>query len=646
MLVLNDISFDFGGRYLYRDTSWHIKPNEHIGLIGANGTGKSTLLRVITGEYSLTGGELTGRRNLSIGFLNQDLLSYESENTILHVAMEAFEKENALHDGIEEILKKLETDHSEDILHKLHDLQTEYEHLDGYNIQYKAEAILEGLGFSTKDLQRPLKEFSGGWRMRVMLAKILLKKPDLLLLDEPTNHLDLPSIQWLEEYLREYEGAFIIVSHDRYFLDKTIDITAEIANEKITIYPGNYSFFLEEKAQRQELQHSQFKNQQKYLSEQQKLIDRFRAKASKAKMAQSRIKMLERIERIDDVESDAASIRVRFDLSHQPGKVLFEMKNISKSYPDVKILDHTTFSINRGDKIALIGANGKGKSTLLRIINGTEKFTGERIEGHNVVTSFYAQHQLESLGLSNTMMEELQKHAPEETDGNLRALLGAFLFKGDDVFKKVKVLSGGEKARIALAKTILTKANFLLLDEPTNHLDMKTVNILIDVLEEYEGSYVVISHDRFFVTQVANKIWFIENYQLKEYPGTYDEYELWQERLKTEKREAAKTKTVNEKPQTENKKNDNQKQRDSGKEKQKQLQQLNKQIESLDKELKKLVAEKEKITAELNALTSTNQTEKIKSTQIKFSEVEKLETQMREQWDALFLQQMEMEEGK
>ncbi len=642
MIVLNNISFDYGGRYLYRDTSWHIKPNEHIGLIGANGTGKSTLLRVITGEYSLSGGEITGRRNLAIGFLNQDLLSYESENNILHVAMEAFEKENALHDEIEEILKKLETDHSEEILHRLHDLQTEYEHLDGYNIQYKAEEILEGLGFTTKDLQRPLKEFSGGWRMRVMLAKILLKKPDLLLLDEPTNHLDLPSIQWLEEYLKNYEGAFIIVSHDRYFLDKTIDITAEIANEKITLYPGNYSFFLEEKAQRQELQHAQFKNQQKYFSEQQKLIDRFRAKASKAKMAQSRMKMLERVERIDDVESDAPTVRIKFDVGHQPGKVLYKMKNVSKSYPDIKILDHTSFSINRGDKIGFIGANGKGKSTLLRIINGSETFTGQKIDGHNVVPSFYAQHQLESLGLDNTLLEELQKHAPEEKDSTFRALLGAFLFRGDDVFKKVKVLSGGEKARVALAKTILTKANFLLLDEPTNHLDMKTVNILIDVMQEYEGSYVVVSHDRYFVSEIANKIWFIENYQLKEYPGTYDEYEAWRLRLKNEKKNIPASKPVVE---VKEEKNDLQKQREQSKEKQKQLNQLNKQIENLEKELKKLIGDKERIMAELNELSLTTQTDKIKSTQIKFNDIEKLEQQLREQCDALLLQQMEMEEG-
>src|SRR6185436_10410549 len=276
MLVLNNITFEFGARALFSEASWHIKPEEKIGLIGANGTGKSTLLRIIAGEYKITSGEITGRKNLSIGFLNQDLLSYQSDNSILHVAMEAFEKENKIHDEIEEVLKKLEHDHSEDTLHHLHDLQTEYDALDGYNIQYKAESILEGLGFSTADLKRPLKEFSGGWRMRVMLAKILLTKPDLLLLDEPTNHLDLPSIQWIEEYLSEYEGTIVIVSHDRYFLDRVVTKIVEVDNEKLISYSGNYTFFLQEKAMREEMQRSQFKNQEKYIKEQEKLIDRFR----------------------------------------------------------------------------------------------------------------------------------------------------------------------------------------------------------------------------------------------------------------------------------------------------------------------------------------------------------------------------------
>lgn len=530
MLVLNNITFEFGSRALYRDTSWHIKPNEKIGLIGANGTGKSTLLRIINGEYALTSGEVSGRRDLSIGFLNQDLLSYESKNPIIQVAMEAFVEQNRLAAQIDELLKKLETDHSDSILNKLYDAQTRFEALDGYQIRSKAEEVMEGLGFITADLERPLSEFSGGWRMRVMLAKILLAQPDLLLLDEPTNHLDLPSIEWMEEYLDNYEGTVVIVSHDRFFLDRVVNKIAEVANEKINLYPGTYSDYMESKALAEEIQRNQFKNQEKFLKQQERFIERFRAKASKAKAVQSRIKSLERVERINDVDDPAATINIQFNFNTSPGKVVAELDIRSKKYRDLCIFDDTKAAINRGDKIAFIGANGKGKSTLLRMIEGVEPFEGKNEEGYNVVRAFYAQHQLESLNIENTLLRELQMCAPDQSDTTLRTLLGAFLFKGDDVFKKIKVLSGGEKSRVALAKTILTKANFMLLDEPTNHLDIQSVNMLIQVLQQFKGSYVVVSHDRFFLAEIANKIWFIENHKLKEYPGTYAEYEEWMER--------------------------------------------------------------------------------------------------------------------
>ncbi|HNP48907.1 MAG TPA: ABC-F family ATP-binding cassette domain-containing protein, partial [Bacteroidia bacterium] len=503
MLSLNNISFEFGGRYLYRDTTWQINPGEKIGLVGLNGTGKSTLLRIINSEYQLEKGEVSKLRNMTIGFLNQDLLSYSSSDTILEVAMQAFAEPLRLEKEIHALLEKMEHDHSEEILHELHDKQVAYEAADGYNIQHKAEALLEGLGFSTPDLSRPLDQFSGGWRMRVMLAKMMLQQPDLLLLDEPTNHLDLPSIQWVEKYLQDYKGAVVIVSHDRYFLDKVVSKTAEIANQKITLYNGNYSFYLEEKIEREELQRSQFKNQEKYIKEQEKLIDRFRAKASKAKMAQSRMKMLDRMDKVEDVESGTPDINIRFVIDKQPGKVISHLQIKKKAYGDLKILENTEIKINRGDKIALIGANGRGKSTLLRMINGSEPYEGKSENVHQVITAFYAQHQLEALNLNNDLITELAEFAPDKKDVELRTVLGAFLFTGDDVFKKIKVLSGGEKSRVALAKTMLSKANFLILDEPTNHLDMQSVGILINVLQEYEGSFVIVSHDRYFLSQVA-----------------------------------------------------------------------------------------------------------------------------------------------
>ncbi len=536
MLVLNNITFEFGDRALYSDASLHIRAADKIGLIGANGTGKSTLLRVITGEYSVSSGEVTRRNGLSISFLNQDLLSYETDDMIVDVALEAFPEQIALEKEIERLLILLETDHSEEVIHALSDAQHRFEILDGYTIRAKTEKILEGLGFTTESLSRPLKTFSGGWRMRVMLAQMLLRQPDILLLDEPTNHLDLPSILWLENYLIEYPGAIVVVSHDRYFLDKVVNKIVEVAQEDLIHYPGNFTNYMEEKAQRQEIQKSQFKNQQQHIKEQERLIDRFKAKASKASMAQSRMKALDRMEKIEDVDDDTAVIKIRFDVGVQPGRVLAELDIKEKSYPGVPIFENTNAIIERGDKIALIGANGKGKSTMLRMIAGVEPFNGKLTTGHNVITSFYAQHQLESLNLKHTMLEELQMAAPTESDTTLRTILGAFLFSGDDVFKKIRVLSGGEKSRVALAKTMLTRSNFLLLDEPTNHLDMKSVNTLIAVLKEYKGSFLVISHDRYFLDAIANKIWYIEDKELKTYPGNYEEYDAFAARNQIDKR--------------------------------------------------------------------------------------------------------------
>ncbi|MCX6185497.1 MAG: ABC-F family ATP-binding cassette domain-containing protein [Bacteroidetes bacterium] len=540
MIALNNISFEFGGRYLYKNANWHIKPGERIGLIGRNGTGKSTLLRVINGEYSLSGGSISKPKDLSIGFLNQDLLSFEIEESILNVAMTAFQRQLDLEKEIEEVLVKLETDHSDEIINLLADKQHEFENLDGYNIKHKCEKILEGLGFRTEQLEQPFKLFSGGWRMRVMLAKLLLQRPNLLMLDEPTNHLDLPTIEWLENYLQGYEGTVIVVSHDREFLDKMITKTVEVANQRLYEYAGNYSFFLDSKLERDELQQRQFDNQQQFIKDQEKLINRFKAKASKAAMAQSRMKMLDKIDKIEAPEEDNADINIKFKLAFQSGRVVAEIDNVSKSFPMVEIVHNATARIEKGDKIALIGANGKGKSTLLRMIAGTEPFDGKISRGHNVTEAFYAQHQLESLNVNVEILEELSHHASDRPETELRTVLGCFLFTGDDVFKKIKVLSGGEKARVALAKTLLTESNFLLLDEPTNHLDMRSINILIKALQQYEGTFITVSHDRFFVSSIANKIWWIEDEELKEYLGTYHEWEEWNHKRLEEKQKHEK----------------------------------------------------------------------------------------------------------
>lgn len=527
MLALTNFSFEFAGRYLYKNANWHIKPGERIGLVGKNGTGKSTLLRLIHGEYELREGDMSGSKSLTIGFLNQDLLSFNSNEQIIDVAMKAFKNAVQLGHEIEALLKKMETDYSDEILYELGEKQEEFERLDGYRLRSKTEEVLEGLGFKTEDLERPLSEFSGGWRMRVILAQMLLQEPMLLMLDEPTNHLDLPSIEWLETYLQKYQGTVIVVSHDRYFVNRMVNKIVEITNQKIYHWTGNYDSFQEQKLMRDDLQQRSFENQQKYIKEQQQFINRFKAKASKATAAQSRVKMLEKLDLVEAVEGESSGMNLSFKVKQESGKLVCNIPSASKSYGSQRIVTNTKIEINKGDKIALVGANGKGKSTVLRMIAATEPFEGERDNVYNVIESFYAQHQLESLVVENEILEELKSSASKKLEAELRSVLGCFLFHGDDVFKKIKVLSGGEKARVALAKTLVSEANFLLLDEPTNHLDMQSVEILIDALINYEGTFVVVSHDRYFLSEIANKIWWIENEQIKEYPGTYDEWEIW-----------------------------------------------------------------------------------------------------------------------
>ena len=527
MISISNISYFIGGRALYENASMFVRPDDKIGLIGLNGRGKSTLLKLINGDLTLDAGSISKSKDCTIGFLNQDLLSYQTDDAILTVAMEAFKDAVETQRQIEKILHKLETEYSDDLVEKLTKLQEKFEQLDGYTMQAKAEEVLEGIGFATADLHRPLKEFSGGWRMRVMLAKLLLEKPSLLMLDEPTNHLDLPSIEWVENYLRTYDGAVIIVSHDRQFLDNVISKTVDVTQQQLVTYEGNYSFYLHEKEMREEIQQNAFDNQQAKIRQAERFIERFRAKASKARLVKSREKALERMDIIEEVVDDTAAVNFKFKFKQPSGRHVVTLKDVSKSYGSLNILSHTDATIERGDKIALIGANGKGKSTLLRILSGNEPVEGERVIGYNVIQGFYAQHQLEALHVDNEILEELKQAGSGKTEQELRGILGCFLFSDDDQYKKIKVLSGGEKSRVALAKTLISEANFLLLDEPTNHLDFISENILIQALEQYQGSFVVVSHNRYFISQIANKIWYIANHQIKQYPGTYDEYEYW-----------------------------------------------------------------------------------------------------------------------
>ncbi|MBN9298273.1 MAG: ABC-F family ATP-binding cassette domain-containing protein [Filimonas sp.] len=546
LLGLNNVTFEFGARVIVEEATWHIHPGERIGLIGYNGTGKSTLLKLMVGQYQPSVGTVEKSRGTTIGYLHQDLLSFDTNDSILEVAMGAFERVKQLEKEIEDLSKKLEETSDEALLNEYMEKLHELEVLGGYEIHHRTEEVLQGLGFANADLGRPYREFSGGWRMRVLLAKMILQQPDLLLLDEPTNHLDLPSIEWLEKYLQHYQGSVVIVSHDKYFMNRMVNKIVELYQQQLHIYSGNYEYYEKEKEIRVEMAQRAFENQQDYIRQQERFIERFKAKASKAAAAQSAMKRLDKLDRVEQVEIQRPNLRINFQVDKQPGKVLVELKHVTKQFKDLTIVENATAEIERGDKIALIGANGKGKSTLLRIIAGVESFEGQRTWGHNVDESFYAQHQLEALDLNNTILEEMVSCRSGKTELELRSLLGCFLFGGDDVDKKIKILSGGEKARVALAKVIVSKANFLMLDEPTNHLDMHSVELLVEALNKYQGSIILVSHDRYFISKAANKIWEIVDHEIKEFKGTYQEWIEWKERMAKQQRQAEQQKNKEE----------------------------------------------------------------------------------------------------
>jgi ATP-binding cassette subfamily F protein 3 len=653
LIGLQNVTFEFGARVIVQDATWHINPGERIGLIGYNGTGKSTLFKVLVGEYTPSKGSVEKGRETTIGYLHQDLLSFDTNDSILEVALSAFEKVKSIEKEIEEITAQLETDSSDELLllysEKLHDLEV----AGGYEIEYKTEEVLHGLGFSDKDIKRPYKEFSGGWRMRVLLAKMILQQPDVLLLDEPTNHLDLPSIEWLERYLLFYKGSVVIVSHDKFFLNRMVNKIVELYQQELHIYSGNYEFYEQEKAIRVELQQKAYENQQDYIRQQERFVERFKAKASKAAAAQSIVKRLDKIERIEQTEIERPNIKINFRIDKQPGKIISELKNVSKRFGEIEILNNASIEINRGDKIALVGANGKGKSTVLRIVSGTENVTGERVPGHNVEESFYAQHQLEALNISNTILEEMQLCGSNKTDLELRSLLGCFLFSGDDADKKIRVLSGGEKARVALAKVIAGKSNFLLLDEPTNHLDMHSVELLAEALSKYEGSYLLVSHDRYFISMAANKIWEIEDGIIKEFKGTYAEWVQWKEREANNlKLQGAKAKVESPSPKVEKEKqetivstqqNNNAKAQNPNNQFSKELQKLKRTFEKLEGDIANLNSKKATIENDLGNPDNYADRTKFVALETSYNTVKTELATANKQYEELFEKIMELE---
>ncbi len=527
MITLSHVQKSFGSKVLFKDCSLQIGVRDRVGLIGPNGSGKTTLFRMIMEEEPIDEGEIRVAKAVRIGCLPQEVISFTG-NTVLGEVLKSAAAVTSLQDKmriLEEELSSMDDPKEQERLAKEYGrLQERYTILGGYGLEAEAKTILKGLGFKEKDFERPTGELSGGWLMRICLAKILLQSPDLLLLDEPTNHLDLEALIWLEEFLLNYPGAMVIVSHDRVFLNHLIDRIAEIEAQKIDLYYGDYDHYLEEKEARREIIEATYKTQQKKIEQTERFIERFRAKNTKSRQVQSRIKMLEKLERIE-LPKEKKEVRFRFPAPLRSGHKVIEVRNLHKSYGDIRVYKGIDLTLNRGDKAALVGPNGAGKSTLLKILAGVLDFEKGEVElGKNVTRAYFAQYQLDLLNPENTVFEEILSIATEESQTELRTLLGTFLFSGEDIEKKVSVLSGGEKSRLILAKMLLKPANFLLLDEPTSHLDIPSRNVLEVALRQFQGTICLITHDRHLINQIANKVIEIDHGVPQLFLGNYDDY--------------------------------------------------------------------------------------------------------------------------
>ncbi len=529
MLNVHNLSVSFQGEYLFEEVAFMLNAGDRVGLIGKNGAGKSTMLKLLSRELKPDSGTIAADKDVRIGFLKQDI-DFVKGRTILEEAYQAFGEIKTLEQKLDDIHHQIETrtDYESESYHNLLDMLSDYTHrfdlIGGYLYQGETEKVLLGLGFQRSDFDKLTDSFSGGWRMRIELAKLLLQNNDILLLDEPTNHLDIESIIWLEQFLTTYSGAVVIVSHDKMFLDNVTNRTIEISVGKIYDYPKPYSKFLELRQEIREQQLASQKNQEKKIQQTEKLIEKFRAKASKASMAQSLIKKLDKIDRIEVDEEDNAVMNVRFPVSVTPGKVVLEIDDVSKSYGEKEVLSHVSLLVERGSKIAFVGQNGQGKTTLAKMIIGETDYQGTIKLGHNVQLGYFAQNQADYLDGELTVLDTMYHAADDTNRMKIRDILGSFLFRGDEVDKKVKVLSGGERNRLALAKMLLSDFNVLVMDEPTNHLDIKSKNVLKKALQQFEGTLIIVSHDRDFLQGLTDKVYEFKNKNIKEYLGDIDFY--------------------------------------------------------------------------------------------------------------------------
>jgi ATP-binding cassette subfamily F protein 3 len=621
-----------------------ISPHDRIGLVGSNGTGKTTLLKIITGLVQADSGAVSKAKFVTVGYLQQEGIAV-SGKTLYEEAASAFEDVLEIQQELEEVHRSLERldprspEHAETI-EIYGELQHKLEDLDAFRMKSKVERVLMGLGFSVSDLTRMTEEFSGGWQMRIELAKLLLREPSVLLLDEPTNHLDLETLQWLEDYLRSYHGAVVLVSHDRTFLDNLCSRTFALTMTRLEQYSGNYSFYETESVKRRELQIQAMKNQQQRLKETQEFIERFRYKASKARQVQSRVKQLEKVE-IIEIEPEESGIRFEFPKPPPSGRVVMELRDLGKSYGPIEVFESLDYKVERGDRIAVVGLNGAGKSTLSRIVAGTESFnSGHRIVGHNVTLSYFAQHQAEELDPSKEVLDTIEEIAEGDIRRRLRSLLGAFLFHDDDVFKKVSVLSGGEKSRVALAKMLLKPANFLILDEPTNHLDMKSKKVLQEALRDYDGTFLIVSHDRSFLDPIVSKVLEVGNGTVKTFIGNISDYLA----KKREEREASvKTEAAEKKASSGFEMSEKDRKRIEAEHRQQlsvKLRPLKQKVETIEREIEKLEARHKEIeTSMLDPELYKNGAE-AKRISVERKELEQLLARAYDAWDTL---QSEME---
>ncbi len=600
MLQLQDISYTVGERTLFQHVNWTIRSGKRIALVGPNGTGKTTLLRIIYKELSPTSGKITHPKKFTIGYLPQEEPTFE-EGTVLRLVMQGNPEAVQIEEEMKRIHEQLESasDHTEKLVDQLGSLEARYGQIGGYALEAEAQKILAGLGFKEKDFSGSMSVLSGGWRMRVFLARMLLQGPDLMLLDEPTNHLDLPSLEWLENYLRNFSGSMIIVSHDRFFIDRLAQEIVELYNGRLTHYAGNYSFYEKQRALLHEQILKKYDQQKEERERLEKFINRFRYKASKAAQVQSRIKQLEKMERIE-LPKDHGVIHFQINADVQSYKDVLHLQNIWFRYDRDWVLEDLNLNIYRGEKIALIGENGAGKTTLTRLIShellpqkGTIKW-GERVH-----LAYYAQHQIDALDLSNTVFREVEENAAPSFRPKLRDILGAFQFTGEDVEKKIGVLSGGEKARVSLAKILLSPGNLLIMDEPTNHLDLKSKEALENALEDYNGTLLLISHDRYFLDKLVNRVIELRAGRLWEFEGNYSNYL---------DHKAAMIRLEDNSSSAETNRNSRQKKSKELKQKQararqaisKERQRLTGLIESLEAEIERLEDQKERLELSLS----------------------------------------------